>query len=163
MTLCNSDYHTLFTKILLSNTVTSKTPFYNTSSNSSLPPKYPPSSIFTEIQSKYAKFNHQIHQKGVEWRPFFILPLINNAQGGHVVLDALGRSKDFTNMNTDDVSPLRHHSKPFATTTGRSVLYGPSLTSAFFKIVVAQSCFKQPLFAPARVSRAAPDLASRHR
>ena len=35
--------------------------------------------------------------------------------------------------------------------------------SAFFKIVVAQSCFKQPLFAPARVSRAAPDLASRHR
>lgn len=34
---------------------------------------------------------------------------------------------------------------------------------AFFKIVVAQSCFKQPLFAPARVSRAAPDLASRHR
>ncbi|WP_429169263.1 type VI secretion system tube protein TssD, partial [Aeromonas rivipollensis] len=26
--------------------------------------------------------------------------------------------------------------------------------SAFFKIVVAQSCFKQPLFAPARVSRA---------
>ncbi|MGU5624827.1 hypothetical protein ACV1CY_16185, partial [Aeromonas caviae] len=25
---------------------------------------------------------------------------------------------------------------------------------AFFKIVVAQSCFKQPLFAPARVSRA---------
>lgn len=36
-------------------------------------------------------------------------------------------------------------------------------TAAFFKIVVAQSCFKQPLFAPARVSRAAPDLASRHR
>ncbi|WP_244057485.1 integrase core domain-containing protein, partial [Aeromonas caviae] len=36
-------------------------------------------------------------------------------------------------------------------------------TPAFFKIVVAQSCFKQPLFAPARVSRAAPDLASRHR
>lgn len=35
--------------------------------------------------------------------------------------------------------------------------------AAFFKIVVAQSCFKQPLFAPARVSRAAPDLASRHR
>jgi hypothetical protein len=35
--------------------------------------------------------------------------------------------------------------------------------SAFFKIVVAQSCFKQPLSAPARVSRAAPDLASRHR
>ena len=35
--------------------------------------------------------------------------------------------------------------------------------TAFFKIVVAQSCFKQPLFAPARVSRAAPDLASRHR
>ena len=34
---------------------------------------------------------------------------------------------------------------------------------AFFKIVVAQSCFKQPLSAPARVSRAAPDLASRHR
>ncbi|WP_262351575.1 polysaccharide biosynthesis/export family protein [Aeromonas hydrophila] len=40
----------------------------------------------------------------------------------------------------------------------------PELTiPAFFKIVVAQSCFKQPLFAPARVSRAAPDLASRHR
>ena len=38
-------------------------------------------------------------------------------------------------------------------------LYPP----AFFKIVVAQSCFKQPLSAPARVSRAAPDLASRHR
>ncbi|MBJ7591252.1 hypothetical protein JHD43_13635 [Aeromonas veronii] len=37
------------------------------------------------------------------------------------------------------------------------------LGTAFFKIVVAQSCFKQPLFAPARVSRAAPDLASRHR
>lgn len=37
------------------------------------------------------------------------------------------------------------------------------LNPAFFKIVVAQSCFKQPLFAPARVSRAAPDLASRHR
>ncbi|PZQ93956.1 MAG: hypothetical protein DI541_18970 [Aeromonas media] len=36
-------------------------------------------------------------------------------------------------------------------------------SAAFFKIVVAQSCFKQPLFAPARVSRAAPDLASRHR
>ena len=35
--------------------------------------------------------------------------------------------------------------------------------AAFFKIVVAQSCFKQPLSAPARVSRAAPDLASRHR
>lgn len=40
-------------------------------------------------------------------------------------------------------------------------IYGKG--SAFFKIVVAQSCFKQPLFAPARVSRAAPDLASRHR
>ncbi|WP_412706115.1 hypothetical protein [Aeromonas rivipollensis] len=39
----------------------------------------------------------------------------------------------------------------------------PALQAAFFKIVVAQSCFKQPLFAPARVSRAAPDLASRHR
>ncbi|MBO0505958.1 KUP/HAK/KT family potassium transporter, partial [Aeromonas veronii] len=43
------------------------------------------------------------------------------------------------------------------------VVYGdigtsPLYTSAFFKIVVAQSCFKQPLFAPARVSRAAPDL-----
>ncbi len=38
-----------------------------------------------------------------------------------------------------------------------------SRSSAFFKIVVAQSCFKQPLSAPARVSRAAPDLASRHR
>ena len=37
------------------------------------------------------------------------------------------------------------------------------MITAFFKIVVAQSCFKQPLFAPARVSRAAPDLASRHR
>ncbi len=38
-----------------------------------------------------------------------------------------------------------------------------SMIAAFFKIVVAQSCFKQPLSAPARVSRAAPDLASRHR
>ncbi|MDX7673932.1 hypothetical protein SJS50_20990, partial [Aeromonas caviae] len=33
----------------------------------------------------------------------------------------------------------------------------------FFKIVVAQSCFKQPLFAPSRVYLAAPDLASRQR
>ena len=40
---------------------------------------------------------------------------------------------------------------------------GGWLLPAFFKIVVAQSCFKQPLSAPARVSRAAPDLASRHR
>ena len=40
---------------------------------------------------------------------------------------------------------------------------GLALQAAFFKIVVAQSCFKQPLSAPARVSRAAPDLASRHR
>ena len=38
-----------------------------------------------------------------------------------------------------------------------------AILAAFFKIVVAQSCFKQPLSAPARVSRAAPDLASRHR
>ena len=41
-------------------------------------------------------------------------------------------------------------------------MHGVRMT-AFFKIVVAQSCFKQPLSAPARVSRAAPDLASRHR
>ncbi|WP_421255467.1 DNA polymerase [Aeromonas sp. 600282] len=127
MILCNSDYHTPFAKILLSNTVTSKNPFYNTSPNFSLPPKYPPSSIFTEIQSKYAKFNCQIHQQGVEIRP--TLSPINNAQGGHVVLDALGRSKDFINMNTDDVFILQHTSKPFATTTGRNVTYGPSLTS----------------------------------
>lgn len=127
MILCNSDYHTPFTKILLSNTVTSKNPFYNTSPNFSLPPKYPPSSIFTEIPSKYAKFNQQIHQQGVEIRPLLFLPLINNAQGGHVV--ALGRSKDFISMNTDDVFILRHNSKPFATTTGRNVTYGPSLTS----------------------------------
>ena len=47
---------------------------------------------------------------------------------------------------------------------GLSVLWRNSgKVTAFFKIVVAQSCFKQPLFAPARVSRAAPDLASRHR
>ncbi|MGS3131690.1 DNA polymerase [Aeromonas caviae] len=32
-------------------------------------------------------------------------------------------------MNTDDAFILRHHSKPFATTTGRNVIYGPSLTS----------------------------------
>lgn len=32
-------------------------------------------------------------------------------------------------MNTDDVFILRHNSKPFATTTGRNVTYGPSLTS----------------------------------
>lgn len=127
MILCNSDYHTPFTKILLSNTVTSKNPFYNTSPNFSLPPKYPPSSIFTEIPSKYAKFNQHIHQQGVEIRPLLFLPLINNAQGGHVV--ALGQCKDFISMNTDDVFILRHNSKPFATTTGRNVTYGPSLTS----------------------------------
>ena len=44
-----------------------------------------------------------------------------------------------------------------------SRLFQWPLLAAFFKIVVAQSCFKQPLSAPARVSRAAPDLASRHR
>ncbi len=32
-------------------------------------------------------------------------------------------------MNTDDAFMLRHKSKPFATTTGRNVIYGPSLTS----------------------------------
>ncbi|MEL7595017.1 DNA polymerase [Aeromonas veronii] len=32
-------------------------------------------------------------------------------------------------MNTDDAFILRHNSKPFATTTGRNVIYGPSLTS----------------------------------
>ena len=47
--------------------------------------------------------------------------------------------------------------------TGLKVFGEGEWKAAFFKIVVAQSCFKQPLFAPARVSRAAPDLASRHR
>ncbi|MFB2908197.1 hypothetical protein ACE1BH_25365, partial [Aeromonas jandaei] len=32
-------------------------------------------------------------------------------------------------MNTDDKFILRHNSKPFATTTGRNVTYGPSLTA----------------------------------
>jgi hypothetical protein len=35
--------------------------------------------------------------------------------------------------------------------------------AVFFKIVVAYTRFKQPLFAPARVARAAPDLALPHR
>ncbi|MEI4996634.1 hypothetical protein, partial [Aeromonas caviae] len=49
-----------------------------------------------------------------------------------------------------------------STTPNPIASYIGVMTPAFFKIVVAQSCFKQPLFAPARVSRAAPDLASRH-
>ncbi|MFQ2580823.1 hypothetical protein ACK3Z6_17125, partial [Aeromonas caviae] len=43
-----------------------------------------------------------------------------------------------------------HELAPFCIRVG----YAEPVRSAFFKIVVAQSCFKQPLFAPARVSRA---------
>jgi hypothetical protein len=40
---------------------------------------------------------------------------------------------------------------------------GVNFPAVFFKIVVAYTRFKQPLFAPARVARAAPDLALPHR
>ncbi|PNO58592.1 hypothetical protein MC65_009390 [Aeromonas caviae] len=58
------------------------------------------------------------------------------------------------------IDALLPKTPPFKVSHGEALV---AMIAAFFKIVVAQSCFKQPLFAPARVSRAAPDLASRHR
>ena len=126
----SSEFERGFAKKLNRNIIASNsTPSYLPRSNPSKLSQIPSTLSTNEIPFTYAKFNYQIHKKGVEWHPCFILPPINNAQGDHVVLDAIGRSKDFINMNTDDVFILQHNSKPFATTTGRNVIYGPSLTS----------------------------------
>ncbi|TNJ18026.1 hypothetical protein CF113_06000 [Aeromonas veronii] len=130
MTSCSSRFNALFIKRKNSNIITCKNlPTYTSPYTSSSLDEAQLPITFSNIPFTYARFNYHIHQKGVEIRPLLFQPLINNAQGGHVVLDALGRSKDFTNMNTDDAFMLRHKSKPFATTTGRNVIYGPSLTS----------------------------------
>lgn len=76
----------------------------------------------------YAKLNYHCHHKGVEIRPHISPSLISNAQGGLAELDALGRIMEFHSMTKNSTS-LRHVSKAFATSTGRSVIYGPSLTS----------------------------------
>ena len=78
------------------------------------------------------------------------------------------KMKALTRLYTDSYGPmnsnyLRRSLDVVSGTLARYPRVYALRVAAFFKIVVAQSCFKQPLSAPARVSRAAPDLASRHR
>ena len=80
------------------------------------------------------------------------------------VLQGLTAGVGFLGAGTIILGTQQTETKGLTTAAGIWVTAAIGIAAAaFFKIVVAQSCFKQPLFAPARVSRAAPDLASRHR
>ncbi|WP_158513275.1 DNA polymerase [Aeromonas hydrophila] len=122
------EFNVKFKEKLLENTILSRniTPAIISRYSPSGEPKIP--SISSKIPLIYATINYLCHQKGVEIRPDIHPSLISNAQGGLAELDALGRIMEFHSM-TKNSTILRHVSKAFATSTGRSVIYGPSLTS----------------------------------
>lgn len=113
---------------LLENTILSRniTPAIIPRYSPSGEPKIP--SISSKTPFIYATINYHCHQKGVEIRPDIHPSLISNAQGGLAELDALWRIMEFHSMTKNSTS-LKHVSKAFAASTGRSVIYGPSLTS----------------------------------
>ncbi|MEZ6970650.1 DNA polymerase [Aeromonas sp. S10(2024)] len=122
------EFNVKFKEKLLENTILSRniTPAIISRHSPSGEPKIP--SISSKIPLIYATINYLCHQKRVEIRPDIHPSLISNAQGGLAELDALGRIMEFHSM-TKNSTILRHVSKAFATSTGRSVIYGPSLTS----------------------------------
>ncbi|MFQ2060018.1 DNA polymerase [Aeromonas veronii] len=122
------EFNVKFKEKLLENTILSRniTPAIISRYSPSGEPKIP--SISSKTPLIYAIINYRCHQKGVEIRPDIHPSLISNAQGGLAELDAPGRIMEFHSM-TKNSTILRHVSKAFATSTGRSVIYGPSLTS----------------------------------
>ncbi|WP_172442736.1 DNA polymerase [Aeromonas dhakensis] len=122
------EFNVKFKEKLLENTILSRniTPAIISRYSPSGEPKIP--SISSKIPLIYATINYLCHQKGVEIRPDIHPSLISNAQGGLAELDALWRIMEFHSMTKNSTS-LKHVSKAFAASTGRSVIYGPSLTS----------------------------------
>ena len=129
MTFSRASFDRKFYKKLSTNVI----PFKKKTTAPPIPSYSPPnenlvSSICSKTPFRYAKINYHCHQKGVDIRPDIHPSLISNAQGGLAELDALGRIMEFHSM-TKNSTILRHVSKAFAASTGRSVIYGPSLTS----------------------------------
>ena len=109
---------------------------------------------------------HSMVEKGINDGDLLIVDRALKAHHGAIVLACL--DGEFTVKQLQErpfpaLLPANPDFQPIHLLDGQELEIFGVVTSAFFKIVVAQSCFKQPLFAPARVSRAAPDLASRHR
>lgn len=129
MTFSRASFDRKFYKKLSTNVI----PFTKITTAPPIPSYSPPnenlvSSICSKTPFRYAKINYHCHQKGVDIRPDIHPSLISNAQGGLAELDALGRIMEFHSMTKNSTS-LSHVSKAFAAGTGRSVIYGPSLTS----------------------------------
>ncbi|MCF5857690.1 DNA polymerase [Aeromonas veronii] len=129
MTFSKTSFDRTFYKKLSINVI----PFNKTTTAQPIPSYSPPnenlvSSICSKTPFRYAKINYHCHQKGVDIRPDIHPSLISNAQGGLAELDALGRIMEFHSMTKNSTS-LSHVSKAFAAGTGRSIIYGPSLTS----------------------------------
>lgn len=129
MTFSRASFDRKFYKKLSTNVI----PFKKITTAPPIPSYSPPnenlvSSICSKTPFRYAKINYHCHQKGVDIRPDIHPSLISNAQGGLAELDALGRIMEFHSMTKNSTS-LSHVSKAFAAGTGRSVIYGPSLTS----------------------------------
>ncbi|AVP84289.1 hypothetical protein C7K70_09585 [Aeromonas hydrophila] len=128
MTSSEEEFNLKFKEKLFENTILSRNitpaiiPRYSPSGEPQIP------SISSKTPFIYATINYHCHQKGVEIRPDIHPSLISNAQGGLAELDALERIMEFHSMTKNSTS-LKHVSKAFAASTGRSVIYGPSLTS----------------------------------
>ncbi|WP_421247664.1 DNA polymerase [Aeromonas jandaei] len=127
---CSSRFDRSFIRKLNSNYVTrNNIPSYIFPSNLSLHAEKILPSTFSNVPIIFAKLNYLINYKGVEAHPFIPQFLKKNAQGGRIILDALGLLKESDRMNDNTPYIWRHNSEPFATTTGRNVIYGASLAS----------------------------------
>ncbi|EKP0308238.1 hypothetical protein JGK42_002079 [Aeromonas veronii] len=130
MMFCSSRFNNSFARKLNSNYITRNNfPSYILFPNPSLHTEKILPSTLSNIPITFAKLNYLINYKGVEAHPFIPQFFKKNAQGGRVILDALGLLKESDRMNDHTPYIWRHNSEPFATTTGRNVIYGPSLTS----------------------------------
>lgn len=130
MIFCSSRFNRSFTRKLNSNYITrNNIPSFILFTNPPLHTEKILPSTLSNIPITFAKLNYFINYKGVEVHPFTPRFLTKYVQGDRVVLDALGLLKESDRMKDHTPYIWPHNSEPFATTTGRSVIYGPSLTS----------------------------------